>query len=174
MKNSTQKTLLIVAGILLAIVGVVALIEPTKVTALLIYFIGLAVLLSGVATAVTAFSHHFKESRNMLLALALSNVVLGVLIMLINNVFVLLFGIGVMVVGCSLAVAALQLKKEGSKWLTTMCLAIITIIIGLTLMLFFKHIQAAIGIILGVGLLAAGAILTIIAVTLPKAKETGV
>ncbi|MDR2937467.1 MAG: DUF308 domain-containing protein [Prevotellaceae bacterium] len=173
MKNSTQKTLLTASGVLLAAAGLAALVNPTGITAMLVYLIGFAVLLGGVATAVAAFSPNFSGSRNVLLGLAFSDILLGVLIMLINDIPVLLLGVGVVVSGCSLAVAALQLKKEGHRWAATMGSAVATIVIGLALMLFFRQIQAAIGVVFGVAFLAAGVVLIILAVAQPKAQEAG-
>ncbi|MDR1225925.1 MAG: DUF308 domain-containing protein [Prevotellaceae bacterium] len=169
MKNSaSRKILLIIIGVVLAAAGVIALLEPQGATALLVYLFGLAVLLSGIGTAITAFLPSFADSRRSLIVLAAASILLGVLIMIIKNVFILLLGIGVMLAGVSLAIVSLQWKKQGLSWFGSMCAAIATIVVGIVLTLFFSQIQAAIGVILGVGLLAVGIILVVVGIAMPK------
>jgi len=167
MKKST-KILLTITGVVLAAAGMAALISPQGAADLLAYVVGLAVLLSGVATTATAFLPESAQQRRLLIGLAASDMLLGLLMLLIPKIPVLLLGVGVVLLGCSLVVVALQLKKQGSSWLGSMCAAVVAMVFGLALILFSKQIWEVIGVILGVALLAAGIILVIVGLSASK------
>ena len=169
MKKST-KILLTTIGVVLAAAGAVALINPEGASALLVYIVGVAVLLSGVATIATALLPEFAQRRKVLIGLAASDIVLGVLILLFCEYYIMLLGIGVVLLGISLTVVSLQRKKHGVHWLDSMCAAVVAIALGIALIFFFKEIQAAIGVILGIALLAAGIILVIVGLSSSSQK----
>ena len=165
-----KKILLISAGIVLAAAGTMALLNPQEVAALLVYVAGAVILLSGIVAVMVALLSEFSGGQKPLIGLAVANILLGVLIMLIQDVFILLLGVGVVLVGCSLAVIAALKKRQGYSWLGNMCAAAMCIAAGVVLMLFFRQIQAFIGIVLGVSLVVVGVILTITGIAAPRAK----
>ena len=157
----SKKILFTSIGVLLVALGAIALITPKTAAALLVYLVGFAILLSGVATAVTAFLPNFVKRRKSLVALAALNLVVGVLIMLISEYYILLVGVGLTLSGLTLIVVSLQLKRQHLSWLSSTSAAVVAVVLGIVCMLFFEQIQEIIGILLGVVLLAAGIILII-------------
>lgn len=164
MKQSKSWLLLLVCGIVLVLASILVLINADDVIGLLMYIAGVALCGLGVALGVMAFLPAHKDSRTQLLLFALGNVLLGVVIMMMRNLFVLLIGLAIVLNGVGMVTEGLQLKKLGAdRWMSTLLVGIGVILLGLIIAIFSKPITAAFGVALGLVMLVLGISLVIIA-----------
>ena len=168
---------LLVLGIVLLLLGTVALLDSVLVTAISVLFLGWVLVIAGVVETVQTFRHR-RSGHLFLHALnATLSLVVGIMLLLSPLagalVLTLLLAVYFIVAGIFRTVTAFSLRLPGWGW--ALFNGIVTLILGI---LIWIHWPATglwvIGLFIGIDLLVVGGsqIMTAIAVrTLPKAQS---
>ncbi len=174
MKQASKNwLLLLICGVALVAASILVLVESEQVISLLMYVAGFALFLLGVVLCVMAFAPSRKDERTQLLVFAFGNAALGVITMMASDIFVLLVGLAIMLNGAGLVLEGLHLKKSGAEsWINTLLAGAAIVVLGIVVAVFYKFITSAIGISIGLVMLAAGIAFIIFALIARKSNKS--
>lgn len=158
-----NKTLQLIAGILLIVVGLIVIFNPTFSIFLILGIIGAAMLLYGIIKLVTA-NRSGDALRMESLVLAILGIVLGTILLfssffktLMLTVISVALGIVLLVRGIIGIIVAFKSRNYYDKWWISLIVRIVYIVLGILLFVFPLGLGQLSAILLGIGLVVFGA-----------------
>ena len=164
MRNTFSRVLWVIAGVLLIIMGIISIADPTFAVGYLAFLIGISMLISGVVDiALYAKTHDYIAGAGWILADGILTVILALFI-LFNQLLTavalpLVFGMWLIFTGVSRSISSFELKKLNvTGWGWFLALGILLIVVGF--ISFLEPVSAifAIGVFVGVGLILEGVV----------------
>ncbi len=156
-QTSKNWLLLLISGAALVVASILVLLKSEQVVNMLVYVAGFALFALGIALCVMAFTPSRKDERTQLLLFALGNAVLGVVIMIASDFFMLLVGLAIVLNGVGLVIEGFHLKKLGADRSTgTLLTGVGITVLGVVVAIFYKTITSALGVSIGLVMLVVG------------------
>ena len=163
--------MLALKGALLIIFGLYTLFNPGVALAVLVLYLGIAMLASGVLQIVLAFTS--SGDRGSYIFDGLLDILIGVLLLWrpeVLGLIPILLGVWVAISGISLLLRALRQRRAGERsWSSWMILSAVLIVLGAQLIFDPGGSMVAVTWILGIVLLLFGALLLFLALKVRKA-----
>ncbi|MDR3329431.1 MAG: hypothetical protein LBS63_04920 [Prevotellaceae bacterium] len=153
---------LFACGVALMALSVVILANADRVLALLSYAVGIALCGTGLAQLVAAIAGS-AVARQHRYVMAAFNVLLGVAVLLLGHFALLTACVAIALNGAITTSLGLRQRKAGlGSWQVNLMLGIVTFAAGCILTLYNEEVEAMVGTLLGLGLLAAGLLLCLV------------
>ena len=153
---------LIVTALLLIVLGVVCILNPVEIFQSMAWLVGLLILLTGIVSLLFGLKAQRQlPNAGSTTLLAVFQIIVG-LMMICNSVIsataiVVVFALWVMFEGISLSVLSFDYKRSGyDRWWLMLIFGICSLILGFIAMRNPEAVEAFMGVLLGLGILANG------------------
>lgn len=143
----------VLLSVLMAVLGLVLIIWPGKTLTLAARILGIALLLGAAGSFYSWRQDRHKGAADYTtLAVALLLLVAGLIVLIapkgVITLLPKLIGLAVLVNGFINLAQALELKKDGASWTSSMVMAVLTLLLGVFLLFFaFSAMKAAVMVI---------------------------
>ena len=159
----STKIWLAIAGILLVVLGVLCIAQPTATLFTTAWLIGLFTLFSGIAQLMFTFkTQAFLPNSGTRALTAILEIIIGI-IFLANNFFVafslpVIFAVWVVIEGISIVIESFDYKRVGfSGWFVILLLGICGIVLGVLGLKNPDVSATTLSTLIGIGIIAMGA-----------------